>query len=315
MYILSITNDITFGILDILRGLGIGVVNMIFSTIDTLYNVANTINSINFIRMLENINNSPFTNIFNAFFILSFVVLLLFSIWKITFKIFDADSNEQPMFEIIKEIVKCVVLIFCTYLIFNTTINIGIDLSSAVYNSFSDGNSTIGDKMKTSYLNINESCYKTPGGEEIDSKNVNDLKESLNEYSNVGGVNTMSDFEELIRNNSLTATEITDSGAFSYRCTIYKAGIWNDSEDYAFNYNFLFGIIIGGIFLFSIGFAVIMLGKRQLELAFLMVISPLIFATSIGRKEQRSALYQQLASLVLQSGGLILLVQFKIVLK
>ena len=76
MYILSITNDITFGILDILRGLGIGVVNMIFSTIDTLYNVANTINSINFIRMLENINNSPFTNIFNAFFILSFVVLL-----------------------------------------------------------------------------------------------------------------------------------------------------------------------------------------------------------------------------------------------
>ncbi len=308
MLILSIAGDIKFGVLDILRGIGIGIINIIFNTIDTLYNVAKTINSINFIRILEEIENSPFTKIFNAFFILSFVILLLFSIWKITFKIFDADSNDQPIYELVKEIAKCVVLIFCTYLIFNSTINIGIDLSNAIYNNFNDKTSTIGDKMKTAYLNINESCYKVSGGENIDSKNVQDLKKSLEKYSNVEGVETMEDFEELIRNNKLTATNITDSGSFSYRCTIYKQGIWNDSEDYAFSYNFLFGIIIGAIFLFSIGFAVLMLGKRQLELAFLMAISPIVFATSIGRKEQRSALYQQLASLVLQAGALMLLI-------
>lgn len=51
-----------------------------------------------------------------------------------------------------------------------------------------------------------------------------------------------------------------------------------------------------------------MLGRRQLELAFLMTISPLVIATSVGRKEQRSALYQQLASLVLQAGAMMLLI-------
>ena len=87
LQVLSISSDIKYGVLDILRGIGIGIVNIIFSTIDTLYNVAQKINSLNFIKMLENIENSPFTKIFNAFFILSFIVLLLFSVWKISFRV------------------------------------------------------------------------------------------------------------------------------------------------------------------------------------------------------------------------------------
>ena len=142
----------------------------------------------------------------------------------------------------------------------------------------------------------------------MDAKNVKDLKDKLDGYSNTSSANTMADFEKLIRNDTITASNVSDSGAFSFRCNIYKPGIWNDSEDYAFNYNFLFGIIIGAIFLFAVGFSVLMLGKRQLELAFLMVISPLVIATSVGRKEQRSALYQQLASLVLQAGAIMLLI-------
>ena len=150
--ILSISSDIKYGVLDILRGIGIGIVNIIFSTIDTLYNVAQKINSLNFIKMLENIENSPFTKIFNAFFILSFVVLLLFSVWKISFRILDADNNEQPLFEIAKEIIKCGFLIFSIYLIFNTSINLGINLSNSIYNNFSTEQSTIGDKMKISFI-------------------------------------------------------------------------------------------------------------------------------------------------------------------
>lgn len=308
MLILSIGSDIKYGVLDILRGIGLAIINTIFSTIDTLYDVAQKINSLNFIQMLENIENSPFTKIFNAFFILAFIVLLLFSVWKITFRILDADSNETPLFEIVKEIVKCGFLIFSVYLIFNTSINLGINLSNSVYNSFNTSSSTIGDKMKSAYLTINESCYVVNGGESTDKENVKELKDYLNGYANVSSVSTMKDFEGLIRNDTITASDVSDSGAFSYRCTIYKPGIWNDSEDYAFSYNFLFGIIVGVIFLFSIGFAVLMLGKRQLELAFLMTISPLVLATSIGRKEQRSALYQQLASLVLQAGAMMLLI-------
>lgn len=305
---LSIVSDIKYSVLDILRGLGMGIINIVFKTIDVLYDVAHSINSLNFIEMLKNVDNSPFTKIFNAFFILAFALLFLFAVWKLTFRILDADSNEQPLFELVKEIVKCGFLIFSVYLIFSTTINLGINLSNAIYNNFNISNSTIGDKMKTSYLSINEACYKVSGGDKVDAKNVKDLKDKLDGYSNTSSANTMADFEKLIRNDTITASNVSDSGAFSFRCNIYKPGIWNDSEDYAFNYNFLFGIIIGAIFLFAVGFSVLMLGKRQLELAFLMVISPLVIATSVGRKEQRSALYQQLASLVLQAGAIMLLI-------
>ncbi len=307
MFFLSISNDIKYGVLDILRGLGIGIVDILYSTIDTLYEVAQKVNSINFIQLLENMDNSPFTKIFNAFFVLSFVVLLLFAVWKITFRILDADNNEQPLFETVKEIIKCGFLIFCIYLLFNTSINLGINLSNAIYNNFNE-NSSIGDKMKTAYLSVNDSCYKIDGGEDTDKENVDDLKDKLDGYVDLSSVNTMEDFEKLIRNGTLTETHISDSGAFSYRCGIYKPGKWNDGEDYAFDYNFIFGIVMGVIFLFAIGFAVVMLGRRQLEIAFLMTISPLVIATSIGRKEQRSALYQQLTSLVLQSGAMMLLI-------
>ena len=308
IYTLSIASDIKYRVLDILRGLGIGIVNIIFKTIDVLYDVAHSINSLNFIQMLKNIDNSPFTKIFNAFFILAFAVLFLFSVWKLTFRILDADSNDQPLFELVKEIIKCGFLIFSVFLIFNTTINIGVNLSNAIYNNFNTKNSTIGDKMKTAYLSVNESCYKVSGGDSVDSKNVKGLQDKLQGYADTSSAKTMKDFESLIRNETVTASDVSDSGAFSYRCGIYKPGIWNDSEDYAFNYNFLFGIVIGAVFLFSVGFAVLMLGRRQLELAFLMVISPLVIATSVGRKEQRSALYQQLASLVLQAGAMMLLI-------
>ena len=57
MFIASLGSDIKFGVLDILRGIGIAVINTIFSTIDVLYDVAQKINSLNFIQMLENIDN------------------------------------------------------------------------------------------------------------------------------------------------------------------------------------------------------------------------------------------------------------------
>ena len=316
MFILSIGNDIKFGVLDILRSLGIGVVNIIYSTIDVLYDVAYKINSINFIELLKNVENSPFTKIFNSFIIVAFALLFLFSIWKITFRIFDADEQEQPLSSLVKEICKCGVLIFLVSLIFTQSINISIDLSNAIYNTFSNNNASIGDTMKTSFLTINESCYYNSGNynyhkdiDKTDKDNVKKLKEKLEGYVSIpSSVTTVEDFSPLIRGGTLTATNISDSGAFNLTCNIYKAGLWNDGEDYFFNYNWIFGILIGAIFVVAIAFSVIMLGRRQLEISFLMIIAPIVFATSIGRKEQRSALYQQLVSLVLQAGALLLLI-------
>ena len=308
MMIASIVSDIRFGIFDVLRGLGMSIVNTIYNTIDTLYEVAEKINSINFIDLLKDMDGSIFVKVFNAFFILSFTVLFLFSVWKITFKILDADSQETPLFEIVKEIVKCGVLIFCTYLLFNTSINIGVQFSKMVYDNFTTESSTIGDKMKTAYLTANEACFAESAGESKDESNVNGLKEQLEGYADVSNATTMEDFEKLVRNGTLDASIVSDSGSFSYRCEIYKKGFFNDGEDYAFNYNFLFGIVIGIIFLFAIAFAVIQLGRRQFEIVFLMTIAPLVFATSVCRKEQRSALYQQLASLVLQAAAMMILI-------
>lgn len=311
MLLLSIQSDIKFGVLDIIRNIGMAIIKIVFDTIDVLYDVAQKINSLNFINMLENIPNSPFTKLFNAFFILSFTVLLLFAIWKITFKILDGDSQETSLFELIKEIFKSGILIFCVYLIFNTGINLGVNLSNAIYNNFSSGDSSIGETMKSAYLGTNDDCYLKVDGGSVDEENVKNIKDILkNEVPSetLSKITTVEDLEELIRGGEITASDLNDAEAFNHTCGVYEPGIWNDGEEYVFSYNFLFGIIIGAIFLFAIGFAVLMLGKRQLEIAFLMVIAPLVFATSVGRKEQRQALYQQLASLVLQAGALMLLI-------
>lgn len=316
MLLLSIGNDIKFGVLDILRSIGMGIINIIYSTIDVLYDVAYKINSLDMIEILKNIDNSPFNKIFNSFIIVAFALLFLFSVWKVTFRIFDADEQEQPLSVLVKEIFKCGFLIFLVSLIFSQSIDIGVNLSNAIYNQFTNSNSTIGDTMKTAYLTVNEDCYYNSSGskyhkdiDKVDKENVKKLKDQLNGYVQLPNtINTVSDFTTLIRNGNLTATNITDSGSFSLTCQIYKAGMFNDGEDYFFNYNWVFGIVVGAVFLFSIAFSVIMLGRRQLELAFLMLIAPLVFATSVGRKEQRSALYQQLVSLVLQAGALLLLI-------
>lgn len=315
LYTLSIGNDIKFSVLDLLRNIGMGLVNIIYSTIDVLYEVAYKINSLDMIEMLKNVQNSPFTKIFNSFVILGFALLFLFAVWKVTFRIFDADEQEQPLSNLVKEICKCGFLIFLVSLIFSQSMNISINLSEAIYNNFTNG-TTVGNTMKTAYLTINEDCYYNSGNEsyhkdmdKVDKENVKKLKDQLNGYANIPeSVTTVEHFNNLIRNGTLTADTITDSGSFNQTCQIYKAGIWNDGEDYFFSFNWVFGIIVGAVFLFAIAFSVIMLGRRQLEIAFLMLISPIIFATSIGRKEQRSALYQQLTSLVLQAGAVLLLI-------
>ena len=133
---LSIGTNIKYSVLDILRSLGINLVDIVYKTIDVLYDVAHSINSLNFIKMLENAEESPFIKIFNAFFVLAFALLFLFAVWKITFRIFDSDTNEQPIFDLVKEIIKCGFLIFSVYLIFNTSIDIGANLSNAIYNNF-----------------------------------------------------------------------------------------------------------------------------------------------------------------------------------
>ena len=116
-------------------------------------------------------------------------------------------------------------------------------------------------------------------------------------------------FNNLIRNGTLTADTITDSGSFNQTCpNNIKLGFGTMAK-ITFLVSTGYSVLLSEQSFYSLSpFSVIMLGRRQLEIAFLMLISPIIFATSIGRKEQRSALYQQLTSLVLQAGAVLLLI-------
>ena len=81
-----------------------------------------------------------------------------------------------------------------------------------------------------------------------------------------------------------------------------------DKKDYKYKINWILAIIVGGFFLYSLFFSGMMLARRQIEFLFLFVISPVIFATSIGNKERRSAVIQQLVSLMLQGAVIMLII-------
>ena len=81
-----------------------------------------------------------------------------------------------------------------------------------------------------------------------------------------------------------------------------------DEEEYKYSINWIMAIIVGGFFLYALFFSGMMLARRQIEFLFLFVVSPIILATSIGNKERRSALYQQLVSLILQDAVVMLII-------
>jgi hypothetical protein len=56
-----------------------------------------------------------------------------------------------------------------------------------------------------------------------------------------------------------------------------------------------------------------MLAKRQIEFLFLFLISPIIFATSVGNKQRRSAVFEQLVSLLLQSAVVMLIISLTVI--
>ena len=71
-------------------------------------------------------------------------------------------------------------------------------------------------------------------------------------------------------------------------------------------------VFCGGFFLYSLFFAGIMLGRRQIEFLFLFSIAPIVFATSICNKQRRGAVIEQLVSLALQSAVVMLVVTLSV---
>ena len=90
--------------------------------------------------------------------------------------------------------------------------------------------------------------------------------------------------------------------------TIATKKFIKQDKDYKYNVNWIMAILCGGFFLYSLFFASIMLGRRQIEFLFLFSIAPIVFATSVCNKQRRGAVIEQLVSLALQSAVVMVIV-------
>lgn len=83
-------------------------------------------------------------------------------------------------------------------------------------------------------------------------------------------------------------------------------------KKFKYDINWIMAILCGGFFLYSLFFAGIMLGRRQIEFLFLFAIAPVVFATSVCNKQRRGAVIEQLVSLALQSAVVMMIVSLSV---
>lgn len=261
--------------LDLLRILGWSVINFIYSLIDSLFDILKEINALDIINSVS--DQSMFSNFHTAIIAIAVTSLGLFAIWNFVKKIIDPDeglSTEQ----IIKEIIKCGLLIIMSTFLFLQTSDLSIKMSGYTSNIFTSNKMSLGDNMLTQYVTY------------TDSYEVSD------EFAK-------EDIEEYIEDDSFTNKKM-----YNDKFVTNSRWILPDETDYKYEINWIMGIIVGGFFLYALFFSGMMLARRQIEFLFLFVISPVVFATSVANKQRRSAVYEQLVSLLLQGAVVMLII-------
>ena len=162
--------------------------------------------------------------------------------------------------------------------------NFSITLSNYTGNIFeTTSNSKMSDSMLTMFISYRDG-YKN--SEKFDeSKSISELVSS-GSFDN----------DELYLSKYVTKSRV----------------ILSDEKDYKYEINWIMAVLSGGFFLYSLFFAGIMLGRRQIEFLFLFSIAPIIFATSVCNKQRRGAVIEQLVSLALQSAVVMLIVSLTV---
>ena len=108
-------------------------------------------------------------------------------------------------------------------------------------------------------------------------------------------------------------SNFTKKRMFNDKYVTSKKWILPDEKDYKYNINWIMAIIVGGFFLYALFFSGMMLARRQIEFLFLFLISPIVFATSIGNKQRRSAVIEQLVSLMLQGAVVMMIIGITVI--
>jgi hypothetical protein len=148
---------------------------------------------------------------------------------------------------------------------------------------FSNNGITLSDSMLSMYVNYSDG-YKA--SDEFKSE---DIKENL-------------------KNDNFTKKRM-----FNDKYVTSKKWILPDEKDYKYNINWIMAILVGGFFLYALFFSGMMLARRQIEFLFLFLISPIVFATSVGNKQRRSAVIEQLVSLILQGAVVMMIIGITVI--
>ena len=268
-------------VFDLLRSLGWYLTSFIYDLIDGLLQIIKELNAFDIINSLS--NNQTFINFYNGAMAIAVTLFALFIVWRFVNKLLDPD--EETTFKmIIMEAVKCGTLIMLSTFLFVQVSNFSITLSNYTGNIFeTTSNSKMSDSMLTMFISYRDG-YKN--SEKFDeSKSISELVSS-GSFDN----------DELYLSKYVTKSRV----------------ILSDEKDYKYEINWIMAVLSGGFFLYSLFFAGIMLGRRQIEFLFLFSIAPIIFATSVCNKQRRGAVIEQLVSLALQSAVVMLIVSLTV---
>lgn len=263
--------------LDLLRTLGWGVVNFIYSLIDSLLEIIREMNAFDIIDSLA--ENSIFKNLHSSILIIAITLFGLFAVWKFVQKVMEPDEG-LSVSQIVKEIIKCGLFIILSTFLFAQVSTFSIQLSSFTANIFKDNGTELSDSMLELYVDYTDG-YKVSDNPKI-------------EYDKL---------HEIIENDTFT-----NGKKYNDKYVTNDRWIIADEKDYVYKIDWIMSIIIGGFFLYALFFSGMMLARRQIEFLFLFVISPIVFATSVGNKQRRSAVIEQLVSLTLQAAVVMLII-------
>lgn len=261
--------------LDLLRTLGWYIVDFIYSLIDSLFDVLKSLNAFDIVNSIA--KNSIFSNFYTGVIAIALTLLGLFAITRFIKKVLNPDE-EMPAGKIYKEVAICGILIIMSTFLFAQASTFSIKLAGFTGSIFEQNNISLSDSMLIMYIDYSEGYKATD-----DFKN-----EDISKY---------------IKNDKFTKKKM-----YNDKYVTDDKWILPDEEDYKYSINWIMAILVGGFFLYSLFFSGMMLARRQIEFLFLFTISPIIFATSVGNKERRSAVFQQLVSLILQGAVIMLII-------
>ncbi len=261
--------------LDFIRTLGWGIISFIYDLIDTLFDILKQLNAYNIIDSVA--ENSMFSNFHKGIIAIALTLLGLFALFKFVMKIIEPDEGLSIQ-QIVSEIIKSTLLVLLSVFLFAEVSTFSIKLSSFTANIFNSNDMTISDSMITMYVDYTDQ-YKV--SDEFKAE----------------------DYAKAIKDDSFTNAE-------KYNDKFVTSARWilPDKKDYKYKINWIMSILVGGFFLYALFFSGMMLARRQIEFLFLFSISPIVFATSIGNKQRRSAVIEQLVSLMLQGAVVMLII-------